>query len=359
MDGMNSPWPVDGPTARDRLESLTTALLAEMEGPVPGVADDPPDGWTESVDGRGVYLRRTADRPAATRSVPAATDARPDAWYIHGLAGSSTNWTALAGLLSDRATGYLVDLPGHGRSDPPPRGHYRLPGDAELVATLIRRRSRGPVHLLANSMGAIVATAIAARHPELVATLTLISPAVPDLRLTGDRGASPMLALVLLPGTTGPALRRLDAISPARRARGMGELCYGDPSLLTDDDYAVAAAELSWRQGLPWAHSATIGSLRGLLRSYLFRRSSFWRQAAQVRAPVLVIWGTRDKLVDVALAPRTAAAFARSSLLVVRGVGHTAQMEAPLVTARAVARLWENPGAPHRSVTGPVATSFP
>jgi pimeloyl-ACP methyl ester carboxylesterase len=208
-------------------------------------------------------------------------------------------------------------------------------------------------------MGGVIATALAARHPELAATLTLISPAVPDLRLTRDRGADPLLALLLLPGTTRPALRRLGSIGSAARARGMGALCYGDPTLLTDADYQVAATELEWREHVPWAHRSTIGALRALLRSYFRRSGSFWTDAAAVDVPTLVIWGTRDRLVDVRLAERTAAAFAHSSLLVLRGVGHTAQMEAPSPTARAVAQLWATPGAPSGGHHGPVATSTP
>ena len=341
------------PGARDDLAALTTAVMAAVDGDIPGVADDPPGGWTEMVDGRGVFVRRVL------RPDDAADPGAPDAWYVHGLAGSSGNWTALAGLMSSRATGYLVDLPGHGRSDPPPRGRYSLVADADLVAGLIRRRSGGPVHLVGNSLGGIVCTALAARHPELVATLTLISPAVPDFRLTRSRGADPILGILLLPGTTGIAVRRLTAITPASRARGMGEFCFGDPSRLTENDYAVAAADLTWRSQLPWAHLSTVGSLRALLRSYLRRAGSFQANAGRVGAPTLVIWGTRDRLVDVRLAQRAQNCFKTSSLLVIPGVGHTAQMEDPLATARAVAGLWENLGAPHPGHTAAVATSFP
>lgn len=355
------PAPPSTPS-RDGLGSWSTAAAIDVAGVIPGVADDPPAGWTELVGGRGIFLRRTkyagpgtaADGTPNTGTANAGT---PDAWYVHGLAGSSTNWTSLAGALSDRATGYLIDLPGHGRSDPPPKGRYSLVSDADLLAVLIRRRSAGPVHLVGNSLGGIVCTALAARHPELVATLTLISPAVPDFRLTRDRGADPVLALLLVPGTAGLALRRLSSISPMARARGMGELCFGDPSRLTEADYAVAAADLTWRSRLPWSHRSTIGSLRALLRSYLRRTGSFAADAARVSAPTLVIWGTRDRLVDVRLARHVAGSFETASLLVIPGVGHTAQMEDPRASAQAVAALWENPGAPHPGLTTAVATS--
>ena len=367
---VNSTRSVAGPAGRESMSAWSTASLAAHIGPIPGVSDDPPPGWTELVDGRGVFVRRTDVGPssgdegaASARVTSSGATGRgvtaPDAWYVHGLAGSSSNWTSLAGALGGRSTGYLVDLPGHGHSDPPPRGRYSLVRDAALVAELIGRRSAGPVHLVGNSLGGVVATCLAARHPELVASLTLISPAVPDFRLTRDRGADPVLALLLVPGTTGVAVRQLSAPNPMARARGMGELCFGDPSRISDADFEVAAAELAWRSNLPWVHLATVGSLRALLRSYLRRAGSFRADAARVKVPTLVIWGTLDRLVDVRLARRTAAAFAESSLLVIPGVGHTAQMEDPATTARAVARLWDSTGAPHPALTAAVATSSP
>ena len=129
------------------------------------------------------------------------------------------------------ATGYSLDLPGSGRSDPPPGGRYSPLLDADLVGRTIEQVAGGPVHLVGNSYGGLVATLLAARRPELVRTLTLISPAVPDLRLTTDRGADPRLGLLLLPGTARLAHQRLSTIAPMARARGMGELCFGHPEL--------------------------------------------------------------------------------------------------------------------------------
>jgi len=347
--------PRPGPAARDVFASWTTAALDEIAPiDVPGIAADPPNGRVEMVDGRAIFVRCTSDECEPDRAV---SQRSPDAWYVHGLAGSSTNWTSLAGAMATRATGYLVDLPGHGRSDPPPRGRYSIGDNADLLATLIRWRSGRPVHLVGNSLGGIVTTRVAARRPDLVASLTLISPAVSDLRLTRDRGADPILGLLLLPGTAGLAERHLGAMSPMARARGMGQLCYGNPQLLSEADYEVAAADLAWRSDLPWAHSATVGSLRALMRSYLHPRSSFRADAAKISAPTLIIWGTRDALVDVRLARAAAAWFARSSLLIAPGVGHTAQMEDPVTTARALSRLWASQGAPHAGPTAAVATS--
>ena len=290
-----SPYPVTGPKARDELHCWSTALLADDElGAVPALAAPAPSGWTELVDGRGVHVRR---RPGPGNAVPV--------WFIHGLGGASTDWTRLSAALAPWATGYSLDLPGSGRSDPPPGGSYSPVDDAEFAAAVIDQVSGGPVHVVGNSYGAIVATLLAARRPDLVRTLTVISPAVPDLRLTRDRGADARLGLLLMPGTAGLAHQRLASIGPLARARGMGELCFGRPEVISDRDYLISAAEHAWRAGLPWVHSATVSSLRGLMAGYLSRGSaSFAASAAAVDVPTLVVWGTRDRLVDVRLSKK-------------------------------------------------------
>ena len=44
----------------------------------------------------------------------------PPALYVHGLGGSSLNWTALGLLLNDTVRGVAPDLPGFGRTPPLP-----------------------------------------------------------------------------------------------------------------------------------------------------------------------------------------------------------------------------------------------
>ncbi|MEP6562874.1 MAG: alpha/beta hydrolase, partial [Nakamurella sp.] len=322
---------------RDELADWSTFDLAggpaDPLGPIPALGGTPPDGWIELIDGRGVFIRR---QPGPAAQIPV--------WFVHGLGGASTDWTRLSAALSPFAAGYSLDLPGSGRSDPPPRGKYSPVADADVAAAAIDQVTGGPVHLIGNSYGGLVATLLAARRPDLVSTLTVISPAVPDLRLTLDRGADPRLGLLLLPGTSGLAHNRLSAIEPMARARGMGDLCFGHPELITDDDYRVAAAEHHFRAGLPWTYSATLGTLRGLMTAYLRSGpASFAAAAARISAPTLVIWGTRDRLVDVRLSRRATDAYQRAGLLILAECGHVAQMEDPRSTARGVLALWRHP----------------
>ena len=139
---------------------------------------------------------------------------------------------------------------------------------------------------------------------------------------------------------------------------GMVELCFGDPGRVSAEELEAGVADLTWRMALPWVHTATIGALRALMSSYLRTRAAAFRAAAaRIRCPVLIVWGTRDRLVDPRLARRTTAAFPRAELLMLPGVGHTAQLEDPSTVARAMIVLWSGAGAPRRPSVPLVATS--
>jgi pimeloyl-ACP methyl ester carboxylesterase len=278
----------------------------------------------------------------AVRSTPPTGRTVEPALYVHGLGGSATNWTDLAALLRPWLDGEAIDLAGFGHSQPAPGGDYSLAGHARSVVSYLRESGRGAVHLVGNSMGGAVAILVATRHPELVRTLTLISPAVPDLR---PRLAvhGPYLPLAALPAVGPAALRRLERMDPERRARGIIELCFADPSRLPPNRMAEAVAEVRRRSAMGWSSDAFVRSLRGLIGSYLQAGSrSMWAQLRTISAPTLVVWGNRDRLVDVALALRVAHSVPDGQLLVLDGVGHVAQMEQPVTTARAVLGLLQD-----------------
>ncbi len=260
--------------------------------------------------------------------------------FVHGLGGSATNWTDLMGVLEGAVDSEAVDLPGFGRSAPPADGRYTVGTHARAVIGHVERSGRGPVHLFGNSLGGAVSTRVAADRPDLVRTLTLVSPALPNLRRT--KGSDPRLPLLLLPGLARLAERRLATRTPEQRARAVLELCYGDPSAVPRQRMAEAVEEMARRMALTHTQDAFTASLRGLIRTYLARGDrSPWAAAARVQAPTLLVWGDRDRLVDVAVAPRAAQTYPDVRLLVLPGVGHVAQMERPETVARAFLGMLE------------------
>jgi pimeloyl-ACP methyl ester carboxylesterase len=327
--------PPAGAVPAPRRARLSDAPLPALRSVLP-----PWPGEQVRVRGGSVFVRHTpwtgADGGPRERAV-----------YVHGLGGASTNWTDLAALLAVRCDGWAVDLPGFGRSQPPARG-YSVHGHGRAVVDVLEHvRDRPgdaagrPVHLLGNSLGGLVCLVVAARRPDLVASLTLVSPAMPVYRV--PPAFSRALVLLLLPGIPTLAERRLAGVAPEANVRAMIRMCFGDPSRIPRERLAQAVDEMRERAGQPWADRALTRSMRGLLTSYLRPgRTNAWRLARRLRPPTLVVWGDRDKLVDPGLAPRLVAAVPDARLQLLEGVGHVAQLETPEPVARAVLALAED-----------------
>ncbi|MEU0671245.1 alpha/beta hydrolase [Streptomyces lavendulocolor] len=283
---------------------------------------------------------RCVTLPGLTLNVrhrPSDRTGLPPALYVHGLGGSSQNWSALMPLLEDLVDGEAVDLPGFGDSPPPDDGNYSLTAHARAVIRLLDAGGRGPVHLIGNSLGGAVATRVAAVRPDLVRTLTLVSPALPELR--PQRGAWPT-ALLALPGVASLFTRITREWTAEQRVRGVLSLCYGDPGRVTDEGFRNAVEEMERRLGLPYFWDAMARSARGIVDAYtLGGQHGLWRQAERVLAPTLLVYGGRDQLISFRMARRAAAAFRDSRLLTLPDAGHVAMMEYPETVARAVREL--------------------
>ncbi|WP_433181618.1 alpha/beta fold hydrolase [Actinoallomurus sp. CA-150999] len=274
-------------------------------------------------------LFRLGDREVFVRTAtPGRDDAEPGL-FVHGLAGSSANWTDLMGLLSDEVAGDAVDLPGFGNSPPPPDRDYSVDAHTLTVARLIEKRGRGPVHLFGNSLGGAIATRLAGTRPDLVRTLTLISPALPDLR---PRSGPARILAATMPGVGPWAVRRLAALPAEQRVQGTLDMCFADPTSLHPDRVMELVEDVRHRDGLPHHAEALLASSRGIVTAYM--RRSLWRYAARVLAPTLVIYGRHDRLVDPRMAARAGRVFKRSRVVVLPDVGHLAQVERPEAVAR-------------------------
>lgn len=277
-----------------------------------------------------LHVRRTPGGDATADPTPAV--------YLHGLSGSATNWTDLAGQLAPHAPGLALDLPGFGRSGPPASGLYTPAAHADAVLCFLAGLGR-PVHLLGNSLGGTVALTVAARRPELVRSLTLVAPAMPDRRPDPRRLSDPKIILAAVPWLRGRIGDQLAEISPRQRVEQMVRLCYGDPSAAAEHRILEAVEEAARRAGLSWANEALWRTTTGMLHDW-FLGPRLWAVAARVPSPTLVVWGGRDRLVSPKLARRTTRTLRRGRLLELPEVGHVPQMEQPVAVARAVLGLW-------------------
>lgn len=265
----------------------------------------------------------------------AGTPGTPPVVFVHGLGGSATNWTDLMHCLAPSVDAHAIDLPGFGFSGPSPSGTY-MPRDhvRAVIAYLDQTFPGQKVHVVGNSMGGLVSTLLAAKFPDRIASLTLVSPALPDLRPVVMAARAPLIGATFF----GPILLKpLQRGTAEERATRLIGLCYADPSRIRPERIREAIEDFQARIDHTWAQDAFMGSLRGIVTATLGRGDqSVWRRAKNINAPVLWIHGKADRLVHWGLMRRGARTFRHCSTLLVEDSGHVTQMEHPELTARAV-----------------------
>jgi lipase len=92
---------------------------------------------------------------------------------LHGLTASYVNFIGVAERLNGRRPLFALDLRGRGDSEKPD-GPYGMAQHARDVAAAMRSLDLGPSVIVGHSMGAFIATALAAQDPELVAGVIMI-----------------------------------------------------------------------------------------------------------------------------------------------------------------------------------------
>ena len=285
-----------------------------------------PDPWPREdvVVPNGTLSLRHAEPVDAATAEPAL--------FVHGLGGSSLNWTDLMAMLRDRVDGVAVDLPGFGWSPPPRDGDYALARTAQSLADLVQTRFDGrPVHLFGNSMGGAIAVQLAARRPELVRTLTLVSPALPKI---GVRRTNVHLPVIAAPGLGTTLMKRYLTLDAETRAKATVDVCFADPSSVPEARMEEAVREVRRRDALPYVADAFLQSLRALMATFLDRSAERpWVLAERVTCPTLLVYGRLDKLVDPIHAHTKA--FPDVRVLVLPHAGHVSQIEQPVLVADA------------------------
>ncbi|MDH6112677.1 pimeloyl-ACP methyl ester carboxylesterase [Kitasatospora sp. MAP12-15] len=310
-------------------EQQQEAGAAQEAGAGAGAEGRPAGRWgTRAVEVPGAVLSVTG--PTAEPSA-----GLPEALFVHGLGGSSDNWTDLMSALGGEVRGEALDLPGFGWSAPPLDGNVSVSGHVRAVIGYLEASGRGPVHLVGNSLGGAVAVRLTALRPDLVRSLTLISPALPEL--PPQRTALPT-GLLAVPGAT-RLIQRIPSggRSVEQATDGLLDLVYGNAGAIPAERREQAVTEYRRRMALPYALQMLVGSARGIVSAYTERgEQALWRQAERVEVPVLLIYGLRDKLVSYRSAARACAAFRDARLLVLPESGHVAMMEHPELVARSV-----------------------
>lgn len=198
-----------------------------------------------------------------------------DVVVVHGLSGSWRWWSPVIDQLAGACRVHLLDLPRLGR--------LRAGELAPWLERVLGASGLDHVDLVGHSLGGLVATELAAQRPELVRRLALVAPAgVPCGR-----------------GVLGRALPLFEELYDVRDRL---------PTIAGD---AIRTGPVSLLHGIVYVWER---DLRGEL--------------GRVRAPTLLVWGERDRLVPPSVAEEWHRLLPRSRLAWLP-CGHVPMWEAP------------------------------
>lgn len=94
--------------------------------------------------------------------------------FIHSAGGNTTHWAAQLAHVRKTRRALALDLRGHGLSEPPKDGDYRLVSQTRDIDAAVNRTGIRKFVLVGHSMGGSVSVAYAGFHPDRVAGLLLV-----------------------------------------------------------------------------------------------------------------------------------------------------------------------------------------
>jgi pimeloyl-ACP methyl ester carboxylesterase len=238
---------------------------------------------------------------------------------LHGIGRSALTWKRVIRDLAQHYTVVAPDLLGHGTSERL-RGDYSLGAHASTVRDLLVTLGHDRVSLCGHSLGGGVAMVFAYQFPERCERLILVD--------SGGLGpeVSPWLRLMSLPGSefivplgTWPGLSRA-AVAVGGRLGQLGFRLSPVADEIWQAYHALGSAD---------ARHAFLATLREVIDFHGQKVSAVDRLYLASQVPVMIVWGTEDRIIPVDHARAAHRSMPGSRLEILKGVGHFPHAEDP------------------------------
>ena len=234
---------------------------------------------------------------------------------VHGLLGYSFSWRRVMPILARDRKVFAPDMPGAGFSECSPHFDCRLASAARRLLAFMDEVGISSADLVGSSYGGATAALLAGLEPARIRSLTLVSPANPWSRIGRTR-----LALL-----ANPVIARLFP-NAARAAhpihRYFVRRMWGDPRRIDPETLRGYARPLV----LPGIFEHSVKIVRTWDADMRELQATLPKIA---NLPTLLIWGSKDHLVDRTSAGALLCHLQNARLVVLHGAGHLPYEECP------------------------------
>ena len=248
---------------------------------------------------------------------------------VHGLGGSVLNWAAIAPTLAETCRVMAIDLVGFGRTQPLGRSPH-IDDNRDLLIRFIDEVIGHPVILVGNSMGGLLSMLVADARPDLVSGLVLVDPAVPvGPTARPDPFVTLMFGAYAVPAVARTFMtRRRTFLSAEAQAMAVLRLCCVDTSRVPKHVLRYHLDLAREREDYPDVDAELIVAGRSLVL-VLARRRWLYDLMGRISVPVLLLHGSKDRLVPIGAARAVSRRNPTWRFEVANDVGHVPQLEAP------------------------------
>ena len=231
--------------------------------------------------------------------------------FLHGFGASLQTWETWAQALSEDYRVISVDLPGFGLTGEDPSGIYTDQRSVEVLEAFLKELNIPKVVLVGNSMGGKFAWQFAARYPNQVVKLVLISP---------DGYASPGIEYGKKPDV--PAIADLYRYFFSKTFLAMNlEPAYANPKTLSD-------ALVNRYYDLMLAPGVRGAILARMQQTVL---QDPVPSLASIQVPTLLIWGEKDAFIPISNSNDYLKVMPNAKRVSLPNIGHLPQEEQPSI----------------------------
>jgi len=273
----------------------------------------PPSRFIE-VNGQQVHLRDEGPHDDPAPIV-----------LLHGTSASLHTWEGWAQALRDKRRVIRVDLPGFALTGPNRQNDYSTQAYVTFVRAVMDKLGVWRFVLVGNSLGGQIAWSAAAAMPHRVDRLVLVDASgYPPESLTTPQSIPLGFRIARTPG--------LRVLMEYTLPRGIVERSvrnvYGDPSKVSPE-LVDLYVDMTLRAG----------NRKALARRMDQGYTADVSRLKDIKAPTLVMWGGKDRLVPIELAHRFVRDIPGAKLVVFDDLGHIPQEEDPARTVAEVRRF--------------------
>ncbi|GAA5317343.1 MAG: alpha/beta fold hydrolase [Candidatus Pelagadaptatus aseana] len=243
-------------------------------------------------------------------------DSRPVLLMLHGYSADKFVWPRFARYFSDDYRIIIPDMAGHGETGYQPDWNYSGPAQADRMKALLDQLGIEQVHVIGNSMGGFIGAHMASRHPQVIASASLLAPG----------------------GVTSPQPSAMEIM----RQQGRNPFVLSTREEF-DEFFAMTMSKQPYLPEL---------MLRAMHANYESRKNDLadinagFRKKdpledllSDIQPPVMLFWGAEDQLLHVSSVEVWQQALPDVKVKVWDDIGHMPMVEIPQESAEAVQRF--------------------